>query len=96
MLQVGYEVAGHLLNRLWIPKKQLRERINQFLDTEFNGYYVIGIQLRYLYLDDENDTRKFLDCAESLEKNALASIGRSNFTKKYKGFKWLVGLLILL
>ena len=90
VLEVGYEVGGNLLNRLWIPKKPLHDRIEYYFNSEFKSYFVIGIQLRYHYLDDNKDTPKFIECAESIEKNVIALIGQTNFAKSYKGFKWSV------
>ena len=96
VLQIGYEVGGNLLNRLWTPKKELRDRIDHYLNSEFKGYYVIGIQLRYHYLDDKKDTRTFIECAESIEKNVIALIGQANFAKSYNGFKWCVFVLVMM
>ena len=89
VLQVGYEVGGNLLNKMWIPKKNLRDRVEYYYDSYFKGYYVIGIQLRYHYIDDKADTPTFLNCAKQLETELFASLGDS-FNSTYKGIKWFM------
>jgi hypothetical protein len=46
LFQVSFEVAGNLLNKAWIPIKKIRDMVMQILVNEFEGNYVIGIQLR--------------------------------------------------
>ena len=89
VLQVGYEVGGNLLNKMWIPKKNLRDRVEYYYNKYFKGYYVIGIQLRYHYIDDKTDTPTFLNCAKQLETDILKSLGDS-FNSTYKGIKWFM------
>ncbi len=89
VLQIGFEVGGHLLNKLWIPKLSLRTRIESYYQREFRDHYVIGIQLRYHYLDDATDTQAMISCARQLENDVIASLG-SKFNQTYKGFKWFM------
>ena len=80
-------VGGNLLNRLWVPKKEIRYLTKKFIENWFNGYFVIGIQLRYQYIDDALDTHNFLKCALDIESNQNSSM---LFKLKYKGIKWFV------
>ena len=86
VLQVGFEVAGNLLNRMWIPKRTLRERID-FVAKRFLDHFVIGIQLRNYFLNGDVDRRRFFECAISIENEVLKEMG-IGFSEKYKGFKW--------
>ena len=52
VLMIGYEVAGNLLNKMWIPKNDIINTVNYYLNNIFFDYYIIGIQLRYDYLND--------------------------------------------
>ena len=77
------------MNKMWIPKKTIRDRVEYYYDNYFKGYYVIGIQLRYQYIDDKADTPTFLNCAKQLETELFPSLGDS-FNRKYKGVKWFM------
>jgi hypothetical protein len=46
LFQVSFEVGGNLLNKMWRPKEKIRKMIKQILNNEFEGNFVIGIQLR--------------------------------------------------
>ena len=93
VLQIGFEVGGNLLNRLWVPKRILRDRIEHYWTSGLKGYYVIGIQIREYYLS-ALDRPLFVDCAHDIEKSVTTAMGNETFASKYKGFKWLVcGLL---
>jgi hypothetical protein len=84
VLQIGYEVSGSLLNEFWHPKTFIQDKIDQFLSLEFSeAYFIIGIQLRYHYLNHPNDTQKFIDCAHQIEKSYFNSSGK-------KTVKWFV------
>jgi hypothetical protein len=92
ILKVPFEVGGNLLNKIWIPNDNLTSLIKKYIETEFNGYFVIGIQLRYEYLYDPIDTYQFINCSLELEKNLTNSLNNSQgeFKSKYKGVKWFV------
>ena len=49
LFRVGFEVGGNLLNRIWLPTRQVQIEIDDFVRNHFlnNKAYVIGIQLRY-------------------------------------------------
>ena len=51
ILKVPFEVGGNLLNKIWIPNDRIKSLINNYLNYEFNGYFMIGIQLRYQYIN---------------------------------------------
>lgn len=84
VLRIGYEVSGSLLNEFWHPKWFIQDKIDQFLSKEFSkDYFIIGIQLRYFYLNHPNDTQKFIDCALHIENLHFKSSGK-------KEVKWFV------
>ena len=87
VFRVGFEVGGNLLNKVWTPIPSIMKDINYYLDKEFRGHFVIGIQLRYgdpgnPYLHVLNDTRKFINCALDIEK----VYAKQNITR----FKWFI------
>lgn len=88
LFSVGYEVAGNLLNYFWIPRKDLIKKIDYYLNKEFKNSYVIGIQLRYFYLNKLFDTTKFIDCALQIENKYKALI-RKKINGKNK-IKWFI------
>jgi hypothetical protein len=86
LLQVGFEVGGNLLNKLWRPNAQLKKKIDYYLKNIFINYYVIGIQLRVEFLNDKigsSDISTFIDCACNLEKKVLKE--NIKFNQIYKG-----------
>ena len=89
VLQVGYEVGGNLINKIWIPKKEIRDLVGFYLNKHFKGYYMIGIQIRYIYLNELDDTDTFIKCARHIE-NEFYQNDLIN-KKKYKnGVKWFI------
>ena len=93
LFQVGFEVGGNLLNRVWRPNKKLAEQIDAYFNKEFKNHFVIGIQLRYgdanpnqIYLDEKKDTAKFIDCALEIERNFTRQNSRLNTTGLFKWF----------
>ncbi|CAF0815090.1 unnamed protein product [Brachionus calyciflorus] len=67
LLLVGYEVFSTLLNKFWIPQDFLQKQIDDFYLREFKGKFVVGMQLRFLYMD-ASDMDKFFKCAFYIEK----------------------------
>jgi hypothetical protein len=88
ILKIPFEVGGNLLNKIWIPKNHIMNRVNHIVNNLFKNYYMIGLQLRYFYIDDPLDTYKFIDCAFEIEKNITKMDPK--FKIKYKGFKWFL------
>ena len=88
ILKIPFEVGGNLLNKIWIPKNHIMNRVNYIVDNLFKDYYMIGLQMRYFYIDDPLDTYKFIDCAFEIEDNLTKM--DSKFNKKYKGVKWFI------
>ena len=100
-LQIGLEVGGSILNIFWKPKKEIQDLINFYHKTHFQGNYVIGLQIRIEFLqnnlkfsDFKNETQffdkiinQFILCALDFEINLLQD---QNFFKKYKSIKWFV------
>lgn len=67
LLLVGFEVASNIMNKFWVPQNYLMKEINEFYDREFKDKFVIGMQLRFLYMN-KNDMEKFFKCAFHIEK----------------------------
>ena len=100
-LQVGLEVGGSILNNFWKPKQEIQNLINFYHKTQFQGNYVIGLQIRIEFLqnnlrysDFKNETHfydkiinQFILCALDFEVNLLQD---QYFFKKYKSIKWFV------
>jgi hypothetical protein len=98
-LQIGFEVGGNILNYFWKPKRELQNLINYYHQTEFIGNYVIGLQIRieflqnniktYAYQNEDQFHKKilneFIKCASNLEDNLT---NNSYFIREYKSIKW--------
>jgi hypothetical protein len=76
--RVGYELATSILRIFWRPKLSIRSLVENYIEHYFKNNYVIGIQLRYHYLD-WNDTFVFFECAQAIEAEI-----------KTKPVKWFV------
>ena len=91
ILKIGYEVGGNLMNKFWIPKPYLMNIVNHYVNDVFYGYYIIGIQLRYEFLDDQQDTEAFIKCALKLESEFFDKLSKKKiYINIYKGVKWFV------
>jgi hypothetical protein len=88
ILKVPFEVGGNLLNKIWIPRNHILNKINYFVNNLFNGYYMIGIQLRYFYIQDPYDTYNFLNCVVEIENNLYKN--ETYLRSNYKGVKWYI------
>jgi hypothetical protein len=100
-LRIGFEVGGNILNYFWKPNRELQNLINYYYQTEFMGNYVIGLQIRVEFLQNniqknayknENQLyaeilKEFIKCASNLEANLT---NNSYFIRKYKSIKWFV------
>lgn len=84
ILRVGFEAGSNLLSLFWKPVRSVQEKIDEIVQKEFMGNYVIGIQLRYEFLSSE-DTKVFVDCAFKIENHLTSG---SNYTKKK--IKWFL------
>ncbi len=42
LLGIGYQVAGNLMNRVWIPKKFILDTVHYYANQLFLDYYMIG------------------------------------------------------
>ena len=51
---------------------------------------MIGIQLRYRYLNDTLDTLKFIECARYVEDLLLVANSAKDIRKSTKSVKWFV------
>ena len=93
LFQVGFEVGGNLLNRVWRPNQALQAELDSYLSDLFDQseYYMIGIQLRFgskedsEFLSKEIDTFKFINCAIKIENEYLRTE-----KKRLKRIRWFV------
>ena len=77
LYQVGFELANSILKIFWNPSRSLKAEVDNFVEKYFKNYFVIGIQLRYWYVEWD-DTLTFFECAIEIEK------------KTKKPVKWFV------
>ncbi len=78
-------MGGNLLNRHWLPKKFLLDKINKIYETKFRSHFVIGIQFRTYYLNVKKDVDVFLKCALQIEENYM-----KNNQNKTMPVKWYI------
>lgn len=83
LLHVGFEVGGKLLNKLWRPKTNIKNIIQNYVKNIFLNYYVIGIQFRVEFLNDLQDIPTFFECALTLEQKILQE--NLKFNQRYQG-----------
>lgn len=81
LFQIGFEFAGHVLNNYWLLKPKLKEKIRNFLKEKFSGDFIIGLQMRFHYLNQE-DIQTFINCALKIEKENKINIA----SRKVKWF----------
>lgn len=70
VLGIGFEVASRLLKKFWRPRRVIQRVVDNYVNSRFNGFFMIGIHLRYQYISD-NDIMLFADCALQIEKQVL-------------------------
>ena len=80
LLQIGYEVAGNLLNKHWVPNEKIRSIIKQIDDVSLKDEFVIGFHLETDFFDINAGLRVYLECALALE----------TMPELQNGAKWLV------
>ena len=85
LFMIGFEVGANLLNKIIITKPGIQEIINHYIRSNFIDNFVIGIQLRTIYLDIEIDIMRFLLCALHIENEYL-----KNIKNKAKPVKWYI------
>ena len=79
-------MGGNLLNKIWLPNSEISNKVNRYVNQLFRGYLMIGIQLRYFYINDVTDTKNFLNCARQIEDNLTAQ----KILNRNKKVKWFV------
>lgn len=52
----------------------MKDKISRYIENEFANSFVIGMQIRYVYLD-KSDLRSFVDCALEIENRYQNVIG---------------------
>lgn len=85
LFMVGFEVGGNILNKIWTPKNFIINEIDYYLSNHFHNSFVIGMQMRFEYLNKQIDVEKFLDCALKIE-NEYLSINKHEPKKRIKWF----------
>lgn len=75
---IGFEFAGHILNNYWRPKPSLKRRIEAFSQSNFIDSYVIGLQMRFNYLQKTDEFQLFAECALELEEKIRPVIGNQS------------------
>ncbi len=60
-------MAHRFLNTHWVPMPAIMKSVTSFVEKEFKGHYVIGLQLRSAYLRGDYK-RSFIDCGLQLER----------------------------
>lgn len=76
---IGFEFAGHVLNNYWFANENINNDVDVFYENEFRDCFVIGLQMRFVYLVDE-DVEVFLNCAKQIEKDYADLIGNREVT----------------
>ena len=69
VLRIGFQVGGNLLNKHWLPRPIIKTQIDYYVENFFKGNYVIGLQLRTSYMNEQS-LQRFLDCAKDIESVA--------------------------
>jgi hypothetical protein len=77
--RVGFELAYNILRVFWKPTPLITDQVDLVFEKHFRDNYVIGMQLRYEYLDCF-DTLAFVKCAYQIEAKV----------KTTKPFKWFI------
>jgi hypothetical protein len=94
LFEVGFQLAHNMLNYLWRPSSELRRGVLAKYEREFfERYYVIGLQMRYEFLDNNSphDTLNFIQCALDLEsKLNQSSLSLPNEKNQKKTIKWFL------
>lgn len=84
----GFNFAYTILNYIWFAQPDLTNQINRFIIDNFHHHFVIGIQIRFLYLDVKNDLEQILKCAIMIEKQQHAL--RKASSNENMSFKWFI------
>ncbi|CAF1088724.1 unnamed protein product [Brachionus calyciflorus] len=79
LYMIGFEVGSNLFNKVWVINQKFMNEINEIYDENFKNNFVIGMQLRYDYLSD-NDISKFIQCAKYIQE----------INEKKKNVKWFI------
>ncbi len=81
---VRFDFAYTVLNYFWRPNQNLQTTVDTFVKSEFEGYFVIGLQFRFGYLEkSETETNDFMQCAIDAETEITKSKINMNKTVKW-------------
>ena len=86
LFMIGYEVGGNILNKIWTPKDFVMDEIDFYLSNHFHDSFVIGMQMRFEYLNKKLDVDKFIKCALKIENEYL----NHNIHEPKKRIKWFI------
>ncbi|CAF0773369.1 unnamed protein product [Brachionus calyciflorus] len=68
LYMIGFEVGSNLLNEFWLIKPSFLNEINSFYNDNLKDYFVIGMQFRLEYLNEDDDIGRFVKCAEYIQR----------------------------
>jgi hypothetical protein len=72
---VGYSLAYNTLNKVFVPNSNMKKLIEDYVDANFTGNYVIGFQIRTEFLDPKDHVH-FLRCILDYENRVLNETSR--------------------
>lgn len=67
LFQIGFEFAGHVLNNYWFLKPNIELKVKNFIKKNFLGNFIIGMQIRFDFLN-QKDINRFINCALKIER----------------------------
>lgn len=73
--RLGFDLAHTFLTKIWLPSDSIASKMSKIISEHFDDRtFVIGIQIRVLYLDSPNDLKQILNCAVEIEKQQNSSM----------------------
>lgn len=86
LMRIGYEAGSNLLKRLWLPQPYILDELKIYSTLyDLENSLVIGMHVRFEYLNDPQDIYYFVNCALEIENNLMLSS-----SSKIKKVKWFV------
>jgi hypothetical protein len=83
--RVGFEIAHNILRLFWKPTSLVTNQVDFIYEKYFKNNYVIGMQLRYEYLN-WIDTFAFIRCARRIQGAAKTKMPVKWFISADNGF----------
>jgi hypothetical protein len=85
LFDVGFSFAHNVLTNIWVPNEVIKAKINKYVEENFKNKYVIGLQMRFSFMQKPHDLTKFLDCAIEHEKYVEEKLKIES-----KSIKWFI------